>query len=317
MGSSIITTGEMVLPVPSATHWLPMEEGRLHVRRFGDPSADPVLMIHGAIEDGRIFYSSKGKGLAPFIARNGFDVFVPDFRGHGRSDPRISRSTHFGQTELITRELPTILDAMEDWTGGRPVHVVAHSWGGVIVSSCLARYPERKYGIRSLLYLGTKRCIHVKNRCRSIQIDLLWKTMGRLLTGIFGYLPARLFRLGSMDETRRYHRQTLAWIKPGPWVDPADGFDYGQAAGAHEFPPGWFVAGAGDACLGNPDDVWAFMSEHGGQPFRFSMLGKEEGSRNDYGHVDMLTHEDGPEDHFPHLVAWLKNDHEAVRLGFQ
>ncbi len=317
MGSSIITTGEMVLPVPSATHWLPLGEGRLHVRRFGDPSADPVLLIHGAIEDGRIFYSHNGKGLAPFIARNGFDVFVPDFRGHGRSEPQISRTTRFGQTEMITEELPAILDAMEDWTGGRPVHLIAHSWGGVIVSSCLARFPERMYGVRSLLYLGTKRCIRVKNWCKRMQLDLMWNGLGRILTAIFGYLPARLFHLGATDETKRYHRQTLDWIRPGPWIDPYDRFNYAAAAQATRFPPTWFVAGAGDACLGHPDDVWAFMGEHGDQPLKFSILGKEEGHFHDYGHVDMLTHPDAPEDHFPLLVEWLKNDHEAVRLGYQ
>lgn len=42
----------------------------LTLQRFrGAESGPPVLMLHGAIENGRIFYSESGKGLAPYLAR--------------------------------------------------------------------------------------------------------------------------------------------------------------------------------------------------------------------------------------------------------
>ena len=82
------TTGEIPIPVPSTSLWLDLEADRMHIRRFGDPNHVPVLLLHGSVEDGRVFYSRKGKGLAPYLAINGFEVFVPDFRGHGYSTPR-------------------------------------------------------------------------------------------------------------------------------------------------------------------------------------------------------------------------------------
>ena len=46
-----------------------------------------VLMIHGAVENGRIFYSNSGKGLAPFLCNSDSDVFVIDLPGRGESQP--------------------------------------------------------------------------------------------------------------------------------------------------------------------------------------------------------------------------------------
>jgi len=63
---------------------------KLHLKRFfNDKMGQPVVMLHGSIENGKIFYSSSGKGLAPFLADQGYDVFVPDFRGKGKSTPPI------------------------------------------------------------------------------------------------------------------------------------------------------------------------------------------------------------------------------------
>lgn len=45
--------------------FVPCGEHRLHVRHI-QPGvavhADPILMVHGAIENGRIFYTESGKG---------------------------------------------------------------------------------------------------------------------------------------------------------------------------------------------------------------------------------------------------------------
>jgi len=42
----------------------------LHLRRIANqqPSGPVVLLIHGAVENGKIFYTHSNKGLAPFLA---------------------------------------------------------------------------------------------------------------------------------------------------------------------------------------------------------------------------------------------------------
>ena len=58
-------------------------------------------MVHGMVEDGRIFYHKSGKGLACYLAKQGYDVYVVDLRGIGQSTPKISADSDHGQTEPL------------------------------------------------------------------------------------------------------------------------------------------------------------------------------------------------------------------------
>jgi predicted alpha/beta hydrolase len=279
----------------------------LFMRRFcKNPEGKPVLMVHGAIEDSHIFYSESGKGLAPYLARQGFDVYVADFRGHGGSNPAISKESRYGQYEMICEDFPAMLRTVWRERGHVPFSVVSHSWGGVIVSSSLSRFPEMRKMVSSLVYFGSKRSIRARNLKKFWKINLLWNIFGSILCRIYGYLPARQFSFGADNETKGYFRETVQWIRPGNWVDPRDGFDYASAAKETAFPPALFIAGAGDKCLGFPDDVKAFIGEHGrSQPFQFLLLSKQNGNLLDYGHIDMLTGEQAEHDHFPIVAKWL------------
>jgi predicted alpha/beta hydrolase len=280
---------------------------RLHVRRIATARGGPaVFMLHGAIENGRIFYSASGRGLGPYLARAGFEVFVGDLRGRGESTPPISRAARYGQTEAITEDVPAMLEAIRARTG-RPVPFwVAHSWGGVLMLSVLARDPARASAVRAMVFFGTKRCVRVFNGEKFLMIDLVWNRLGFVLSRAYGYLPARAWGLGADDETARSHEQSVAWVRPGPWVDPGDGFDYAAGLRQSGVPPTLWFAGIGDRCLGHPDDVRALIGESGAREFELRVLSRAAGNRRDYGHVDMLTAPEAPEDHFPGVVGWLR-----------
>lgn len=280
---------------------------RLYVRRFGR-KGPPILMIHGAVENGRIFYSERGdRGLAPWLASQGFDVFAADLRGRGRSTPRLGRGVDHRQTDSIVGDLPALSAAIALATGAQPQHWIAHSWGGVLAQSCLARHPELARGVASVTCFGTKRSVAVLNAPKLIGIDLMWNGVGRLAATACGYLPGRALRLGSDDEPLTWYRDCVRWVSPRhPWVDIADGFDYAAAARRTPLPRTLHLAGACDRFLGHPRDVARFVEECSQSPAAtMRLLGKEAGRRHDYGHVDMLTHPDAPADHFPLVAAWL------------
>ncbi|NOY24178.1 MAG: alpha/beta fold hydrolase [Acidobacteria bacterium] len=265
-------------------------------------------MIHGAIEDSHIFYSESGRGLALYLAKQGFDIYVADFRGHGGSRPAISRKSRYGQHEMICEDFPAMLQAVQKERDNIPVSVVAHSWGGVIVSSSLARFPEIRDTVSTLVYFGSKRVVQARNIQKFLKIDLMWKLVGATLCRLYGYLPARRFSMGADNETLGYFRESRHWIRPGDWIDPRDSFNYTTAAAETLFPHTLFIAGAGDKCLGYPGDVRSFMDEHGpDQPFRFLLLSRENGNLLDYDHIDMLVGENAVRDHFPQVAHWLLN----------
>jgi predicted alpha/beta hydrolase len=264
-------------------------------------------MLHGAIENGRIFYSESGKGLAPYLARNGFDVYVIDLRGHGKSTPLIGRNSHFGQTESIVDDIPACLETVRTLRGDIPQQWVAHSWGGVLFSSVLARFPEYCQQVASLIYFGSKRTIRVWNLHRFLKVDLVWRWVCPLACRIAGYLPARQLGIGSDSETVKTYQQSAAWVQNDAWVDSDDGFDYGAAVKKISLPPAWYIAAQNDYALGHPRDVRDFMESAGKQECRYTLLSRTNGNRHDYDHINMLTHPDAENDHFPLLLEWLNN----------
>ena len=139
----------------------------MHARRCfpkTDRLGAPVLLVHGAIENSRIFYSESGKGLAPFLARHGFDTYSADLRGRGLSEPRISRRSRHGQFESITEEIPAYIEMIRARRGAdTPQLWMAHSWGGVLLLAVLARFPEYRKLVSGIVFFGTKRSIHVQN----------------------------------------------------------------------------------------------------------------------------------------------------------
>lgn len=288
--------------------FVPLSGGdKLHIRRFqGSSSASPLLMLHGSIEDGHIFYSNSGKGLAPYLAANGFDVFVIDMRGKGLSTPAISRGSSYGQTEAICEDIPAVIDAVRKIHGDRPQQWVAHSWGGVLLTSFLARFPEQAKSIKSLVYFGSKRTIRVWNFWRILKVDLVWSIICPLACQIAGYLPARQLRIGSDSESTKSYRQSADWVRNDAWIDTDDGFDYGAAVKKITLPPIWYIAAKNDHALGHPKDVRDFMNSAGEQERLFTTLSRENGNLHDYDHINMLTHPDAGRDHFPKVLEWLQ-----------
>jgi predicted alpha/beta hydrolase len=297
--------------------FLPAPGGaELHLRRIEAEGAegaggDPVLMLHGSVENGRVFYTPGGKGLGPFLARGGHPVHIADQRGRGESRPHVARGHRYGQTETITEDLPAFHRWVRERHPGRRVHWVAHSWGGVLMLAALGRFPELRPQVASLTLFGSKRCVRVHNLPRLLLIELYWLRLAPRIAATVGYLPSRRLGLGSDDESVASLGQCCAWVRPGPWLDPRDGFDYGAALlGARDLPPAWYLAAVHDPCLGHPDDVRDLMTEAGQAGERFALLGRAHGNLHDYDHVGMLTHADAPRDHFPRVAAWMA-EHDA------
>lgn len=281
----------------------------LHLKRFYTRGllGPPIFMLHGAIENGRVFYSQSGKGLAPYLARNGFDVYVGDLRGKGESRPRIHRHSRYGQTEAITEDIPALVNAIRKIRGETKQHWIAHSWGGVLMGSYLARFEDHRHLVNSMVCFATKRTIRVCHLKKRFIMDFCWGPLARLLVKIFGYLPTKPLRLGADNETDKFHHHIRLWVNPAhPWVDPDDGFDYGAAILQVRLPKTLHLAGVADSHLGNPKDVSDFVKETGVRKVIYRVLSKREGNLHDYSHVDILTHPDAVKDHFPLVLDWLK-----------
>lgn len=280
---------------------------QLHMRHiYQNPEAPSVFLLHGLLEDGTIYYSRTGEGLAYFLVENGFQVFVPDLRGKGRSWPSVSQLLRCRVVDLVTEDIPTLLEAVEETTGRVPAFLVGHGFGGVLISSFLARYPEYRHLITGVVHFGSRRVASGADLYRRILIDWLWSGLAGPIARIRGVVPGRLLHIGSRDEHPQLHEDSLVWLKGSPWQDPDDAFDYGRALSQGlEYPPSLYFASQKDLGYGNPADVRNFMREVGHHNGRLVVLGKSGGNRHNYSHIGMLIHPEARDDHFPFMLEWL------------
>lgn len=281
-------------------------------RFYSQPEGTPVYMLHGAIENGKIFYSKSGKGFGPFLANKGFDVFIADMRGKGESTPKVSKKLKHSQTELITNDVPKSLDKIKEITGKDEFHLVSHSWGGVILYAFLARF-SKKYTIKSQVMFASKRRISVITPKRILYADVIWNLWGELSSLIFGYAEFKKTKIGSESEPKKMFKQMNKWVYTKQWIDQEDDFNYPEKLKNTHLPPTLHLTGIKDDVLGNPIDVELLRKEAGEhQEGELIILGKNYGNKHDYDHINILTHPLAEEDHFITAYEWIKKYENPV-----
>ncbi len=100
----------------------------LHVAEDGDPSAPPILLLHGITSSGRTW-----DWLVPDLAEH-LRVLRLDFRGHGLS----ARASG----EYMPHDYVGDAVAALEQAAGRPCVVVGHSLGGVTAAALAQRHPD-------------------------------------------------------------------------------------------------------------------------------------------------------------------------------
>jgi len=293
-------------PFVEESIFIPVNEvDQLHLKRFySNPDGIPLFLIHGSIENGKIFYSSSGKGLAPYLAREGFDVFVVDLRGRGSSTPKIDKNAMHGLTNTMEEDIPAVVKKIKEIKGDVPQHWISHSWGGVSLLGYLAKNSQ-EINIKSIVFFAAKRHISIKTFHKFYLINFLWNIMGTFAVWRNGYLPAVRISMGSDNESARCYKETNDWVFQSDWLDWRDQFDYAAALQKIDLPPILSVTGAGDKVLGHPTDCKYFLNEVKPKDYEFKILGKKAGNLQDYDHINILTHPDAAKDQFPMAKEWI------------
>ena len=280
-----------------------------HLTRFymdKNQLGSPVFMLHSTLQDGSTFFSDDGSGLACYLARQGYDVFVGDMRGKGKSWPQVNASSVFGAHQTINEDIPAMAHKIKMLRGDIPQIWVGHGWGSVLMTSYYARYGNSLCTIAKMAHFAARRQIQSSNLSKSLFIDLLWRKLGKLLIAFNGYMPGKRMRLGVSNESKIGYQDYLAWSSTDQWIDTQDGFSYGDAIRQQQLPPSFYFAASSDKAYGDPEDVRQFMKELGPHDGRLMVLSRRGGNARDYSHLNMVRHKDCDTDHFPLLLDWLQ-----------
>ena len=246
------------------------------------PRRGVMLCLHAMMADGRYFGAKRAGSFAYELAARGFDVFVPDFRGHGHSRPPKAGPDDWSFDDLVEFDLPAIVEACAKAAVCAPSELVllGHSLGGLVTTAALGigAIPAPRVVLlpaTSVWLLGPE-----GDRKRRALMALY-----RNVTAVLGRAPIRALRIGSSDEAATYVKQLTGWTRAARWTS-LRGIDYGAKLETIQTPVIPFV-GAGD-WMCTPADARAFVQRiPNAAPVR--VVGAQHGDALDPDHFGLFT----------------------------
>lgn len=262
----------------------------------------PVILLHGSFSNRRFWYSPKGIGLGAYLARAGFDVWIPEMRGHGLS-VRNQAYRYNRVADYARYDVPAIAAFVREQSGQIP-HWIGHSLGGTTLAAALGGAHLGPGGAASVAMFGSQ----VSRNYWPLKIPPV-KWASRLLLKPFDHISGPRFKRGPEDEPIGLVLESLRWHGLfGRFGDRET--DWWAGLSKVEVPV-LAVAAAGDF----QDPVWAcrkLFDQIGSGHRQFLCLGREQGFSEDFNHVHMLVSKGAQREVWPLVADWLNKGYLPV-----
>lgn len=298
------------------------------------PQQSPVVLCHG-LGVNRYNMDAPGRNsLAKYIASQGYDTWVVELRGAGRSyrptrwlkRRRVTYDWNFD--DYVHHDVPAIVTTIMKRTGSRDVHWVGHSMGGMVGYAFLT-YAEQHH-LRSLVTIASptfsglrtpwvdglinfKGILKVLRRVPQRQAVWLNAPLLAVASQYVDFLAnpanmdplfaARLLPLAAENMSSALLTQFLDWYRSQ---------DFRGSYGTHSYKanlrdiavPVYILAGSVDR-LSPPDDIRYVYDHLASEDKQLTLCGVETGFSIDYGHVDLVVGRRAPDEIFPLVASWL------------
>jgi len=297
--------------------------------------ADPVIMCHGFTSTSVTFDQGDGRGLGPYLAKLGYDVWMVNLRGRPPgSYPGDGSTKSYGWTvdDYIRRDVPAILKLVCDKTGARRVTWIGHSMGGMVMYAHLGQTADERVArfiaVSSPLWFTdlSDRLVNLARRARrwvepddGLRLGFITRVATPLhMTSLVGsYLDLVVNRANvTEDQWRRYlvngvvnvsgaeALQIADWSLRDVMISQDGRTDY-RAAMRNIRTPLLAITGKVDF-LAPPSSVLPIGEWVASADKTVRVFSVANGNRADYGHLDILIGRPVTEEVFPFLTAWLK-----------
>ncbi len=255
----------------------------------------PVILLHGSFSNRRFWYSPKGIGLGPYLARAGFDVWIAEMRGHGLS-ARNERYRHNCVADYARYDLPAIAAFVAEQSGQVP-HWIGHSLGGTTLAVALGGGYLDSTHAASVALFGSQ----VTRSYWPLKVPpLAW--FARIVLKRFEHVSGPRFKRGPEDEPMGVILESLRWHglfrrfgdKNGDWWSGLKQVNV----------PTLCVTATGD----HQDPEWAcreLFEQFGSEDKDFLVLGRDHGFTEDFDHVQMLVSKAAQAQVWPRVANWL------------
>ncbi|MGC4007632.1 MAG: alpha/beta fold hydrolase [Pseudomonas sp.] len=280
----------------------------LAVTRLGRPQGRrgmPVILLHGSFSNRRFWYSPKGIGLGAHLARAGFDVWIPEMRGHGLS----LRNEDYDRNRVADYarfDLPAIASFVVEQSGQAP-HWVGHSLGGVTLAAALGGGYLNEPQAASAALCGSQ----ISRTYWPLKLPpVAWG--GRFLLKRMGGLSGSRLKRGPEDEPLGLALEALHWHSLFGRFGEKDNDWWGGLQKVSL--PVLAIGSDGDI----QDPAWAcrkLLEQFGSEVRHFLQLGRRHGFSEDFGHVEMLISKGAQREVWPLLQHWLEHSGLPEKQG--
>ncbi|EIK96764.1 lipase [Pseudomonas sp. M47T1] len=279
----------------------------LAVTRLGladqpQPGGVPVILLHGSFSNRRFWVSPRGIGLGAYLVRAGFDVWIPEMRGHGLS-PRNLGYRKNRVADYARYDLPVIGAFVQEQSGQQP-HWIGHSLGGISLAAALGGGYLDQAMVASAALFG---CQVSRTYWPLKMPPVEWGA--RLLLKRFAHISGSRLKRGPEDEPIGLALEAMRWH--GLFGRFGEGKQDWWAGLAEVQVPLLAVSASGD----HQDPPWAcrkLYEAFGGDHRQFVQLGREQGFGDNFGHVQMLVSKAAQSEVWPLVVQWLNRPHAAL-----
>ena len=318
------------------THQIETDDGwRIHLHRYppaaGSPGA-PVLFVHGMGANRYNFDLNPHLSLARHAAAAGFDAWVIELRGRGKSPAPAGAVADWDFEDFLHRDLRRAVALVRERTG-RPLHWVGHSMGGMLGVAYAEIYGQddlcslvlfatplvfgrRQWLIKAWGWLAqVHRVLPTMDQERWGRRALpLMQRSSRALDFFLRYLAnpdnvddetvQELFQKLVTNEAPRIILQFSDWVRSGEFRSADRSFSYSAHLGRVSLPC-LFISGVSDR-MAPPRYTRREVKRLGSRQIEQIELGRAQGFSIDYGHGDMVVGKEAPREVYPLVVDWLR-----------
>lgn len=258
----------------------------------------PVILVHGTYSTRSFWISSKGIGMGVYLADQGFDVWIPELRGHGLS-PKDENFSNITAQDQICQDLPAIQEYVFQVTG-EPAFWIGHSFGGLYIIAALSMQWLDQEKVKGMVTFGSQ--ISLGDTYLKIP-PVAW--IISLILKMIGYFPAPKFGLGPEIEPAGVILETIRWKKLfGKWTD-SKGKSYWDGLNDICVPVMSFAAAKdkNDPAQG----CKIIHDQYGSRDKIFIILERNYRFSKDYDHVGMVVSKDAQTEVWPDVAGWMRD----------
>jgi pimeloyl-ACP methyl ester carboxylesterase len=286
-----------------------------------------VVLQHGLGSNGLVF-TLEGASFAEHLCELGYDCFVPDLRGAGRSQPFRAGD---GLDAYLEHDIPAILRAVREHAGARDLHWVGHSMGGLLLWMYAIENPDldlaRVVTIGSAIdyrpghsvYRDLQRLLPFVSFLPALPFGMITRALSPLSGRGPLFLPESMNFYRANVDRDVCRRMMAGGFTPIPLrlfhalktTFSEQGFSRGDIVYLPQLSslrmPTLVVGGSRDP-QATPEAVFAtFDGLTGVADKRLLMCGRSYGHDEEYGHFDLIVGKRAQREVWPEIVAFLQD----------